>query len=88
MKRSRNISPVSRSLIETLNKSGIGPSKVLKVIGEALGGLENVGFTNQDIRNVLRDIRRRVFDCGDAMSGLALLEVLKENNIWKFLLSI
>ena len=42
MQRSRNIGPVARSLIETLNKSGIGPSKVLKVMGEALGGLENV----------------------------------------------
>ncbi|WOH15032.1 hypothetical protein DCAR_0934565 [Daucus carota subsp. sativus] len=84
MQRSRNIGPVARSLIETLNKSGIGPSKVLKVMGEALGGLENVGFTNQDIRNVLRNIRRQVFDGGDAMSGLALLEELKGNNFGKF----
>ena len=36
-------------------------------MGEALGELENVGFTNQDIGNVLRDIRHRVFDGGEAM---------------------
>ena len=53
-------------------------------MGEALGELENVGFTNQDIGNVLRDIRHRVFDGGEAMFVLALFKILKKNNFGKF----
>ncbi|XP_063937319.1 protein FAR1-RELATED SEQUENCE 5-like [Daucus carota subsp. sativus] len=84
MQRPRNITPVIRQLIITLNKSGIGPSKTLNVLGELTGGLENIGFGNQDVRNVLRDIRHYVFDSSDALEGLALLRELKRNSQGEF----
>ncbi|XP_074373892.1 protein FAR1-RELATED SEQUENCE 5-like [Apium graveolens] len=44
------------------------------------GGVENLGFSNHDVRNVIRDIRRRVFDSGDTECGLLLLRELQENS--------
>ena len=84
MQRPRNIAPVVRSLIETLDKSGIGTALTMNVLGEISGGLENVGFTNQDIHNLLREIRRRVFDSTDAEAGLVLLRELSANSLGKF----
>ncbi|XP_074356143.1 protein FAR1-RELATED SEQUENCE 5-like [Apium graveolens] len=48
------------------------------------GGVENLGFSNQEVRNVIRDIRRRVFDSGDAECGLLLLRELQENSFGNF----
>lgn len=82
--RSRNIDPLTRSLIELFNKSGIETNKVMKYLSETCGGVENLGFSHQDVRNVIRDIRRRVFDSGDAECGLVLLRELQENNFGNF----
>ncbi|KAL8091646.1 hypothetical protein AgCh_034051 [Apium graveolens] len=46
--------------------------------------VENFGFSNQDVRNVIRDIRRRVLDSGDAECGLLLLRELQENGFGNF----
>ncbi|XP_074375190.1 protein FAR1-RELATED SEQUENCE 5-like [Apium graveolens] len=73
MQRSRNIDPFTRSLIELFNKSGIETPKVMNLLRETFDGIENIGFSAQDVRNVIRDIRRRVFDSGDAECGLVLL---------------
>ncbi|XP_074328378.1 protein FAR1-RELATED SEQUENCE 5-like [Apium graveolens] len=75
---------MTRSLIELFNKSGIETSKVMKFLSETKGGVHNLGFSNQDVRNVIRDIRRRVFDSGDAECGLLLLRELQENSFGKF----
>ncbi|XP_074336763.1 protein FAR1-RELATED SEQUENCE 5-like [Apium graveolens] len=82
--RSLNIDPMTRSLIELFNKSGIETGKVMKFLSETEGGVENLGFSNQDVRNVIRDIRRRVFDSGDAECGLLLLRELQENSFGNF----
>ena len=84
MQRPRNITPVIRQLIVTLNRSGIGPSKTLNVLRELTGGLENIRFGSQDVRNVLRNIRHYVFDSTDASEGLALLRELKGNSQGEF----
>ncbi|XP_017227956.2 protein FAR1-RELATED SEQUENCE 5-like [Daucus carota subsp. sativus] len=42
------------------------------MLGELPGGWENIGFSNQDVRNILRDIRHYVFDSSDALEGLVL----------------
>nr|XP_017227957.1 PREDICTED: protein FAR1-RELATED SEQUENCE 5-like [Daucus carota subsp. sativus] len=84
MHRPRNITLVIRQLMITLNKSGIGPSKTLNVLGELTGGLENIGFGNQDVRNVLRDIQHYVFHSSDALEVLALLRELKRNSQGEF----
>ncbi|KAL8111376.1 hypothetical protein AgCh_019189 [Apium graveolens] len=75
---------MTRSLIELFNKSGIETGKVMKFLSETKGGVENLGFSNQDVRNVIRDIRRRVFDSGDAECGLLLLRELQENSFGNF----
>ncbi|XP_074342143.1 protein FAR1-RELATED SEQUENCE 5-like [Apium graveolens] len=82
--RSLNIDPMTRSLIELFNKSGIETSKVMKFLSETKGGVENLGFSNQDIRNVIRDIWHRVFDSGDAECRLLLLRELQENSFGNF----
>ncbi|KAL8092822.1 hypothetical protein AgCh_034898 [Apium graveolens] len=73
MQRSKNIDPVTRALLELFDKSGIETAKAMRFLAETWGGVEKLGFSNQDVRNVIRDIRRRVFDSGDAGSGMALL---------------
>ncbi|XP_074377611.1 protein FAR1-RELATED SEQUENCE 5-like [Apium graveolens] len=56
--RSLNIDPMTRSLIELFNKSGIETGKVMKFLSETKGGVENLGFSNQDVRNVIHDENR------------------------------
>ncbi|XP_074352764.1 protein FAR1-RELATED SEQUENCE 5-like [Apium graveolens] len=75
---------MTRSLIELFNKSGIETSKVMKFLSETKGGVENLGFSNQDVHNVIRDIRRRVFNLGDAECGLLFLRELQENSYGNF----
>ncbi|XP_074336357.1 protein FAR1-RELATED SEQUENCE 5-like [Apium graveolens] len=82
--RSLNIDPMTRSLIELFNKSRIETSKVMKFLSETKGGVENLGFSNQEGRNVICDIRRRVFDSGDAECGLLLIRELQENSFGNF----
>ena len=84
MQRSRNIDPFTRSLIELFNKSGIETPKVMNLLSEACGGIEKVGFSAQEVRNVIRDIRRRVFDSGDAECGLVLLRDLQKQSDGNF----
>ncbi|XP_074347006.1 protein FAR1-RELATED SEQUENCE 5-like [Apium graveolens] len=84
MQRSRNIDPFTRSLIELFNKSGIETPKVMNLLSETCGGIEKIGFSAQDIRNVIRDIRRRVFDSGDAECGLVLLRDLQKQSDGNF----
>ena len=52
IQRPRNVTPVIRKLIVILNKSGIGPSKTLNVLGDLTSGLENIGFGSQDVGNM------------------------------------
>ncbi|XP_074347391.1 protein FAR1-RELATED SEQUENCE 5-like [Apium graveolens] len=80
MERSKNIDSATRALIELFNKSGIKTVQVMRFLGKTWGGVEKIGFSNQDVRNVIRDIRRRVFDFGDADSGKALLRQLQETS--------
>ncbi|XP_074366617.1 protein FAR1-RELATED SEQUENCE 5-like [Apium graveolens] len=82
--RSLNIDPMMRLMIELFNKSEIETSKAMKFLSETKGGVENLGFSNQDVRNVIRDFRLRVFDLGDAECGLLLLRELQENSFGNF----
>lgn len=84
MQRSKNILLVDRQLIELLSSAGIGGAKIHNIFGGISGGSEKVGFSSQDIRNVIRDVRHQMFDSGDAQSGLALLRELCENNFGNF----
>lgn len=76
----RNITPVARKLIDTLNKSGIGPSRmnVLSTIG---GGLQNVPFFNVNVQNVGRDLSS---DENDAQVAVNYLKKLGSRSSSKF----
>ncbi|XP_074378107.1 protein FAR1-RELATED SEQUENCE 5-like [Apium graveolens] len=84
MQRSKNIDSAIRVLIELFNKSGIETAQVMRFLGEKWGGVEKFGFSNKGSRNVIRDIRRRVFDSGDADSGMAFLRQLQETSFGNF----
>lgn len=70
--------PLSRLLIELFDKSEMETAKVMKFLSEKLSDVENLDFLDQDIRFVIRDIRRPVFDYGNAKFGLALLRDYKK----------
>ncbi|KAI3956698.1 hypothetical protein MKW92_015558, partial [Papaver armeniacum] len=59
--RDRNRS--ARSLIDTLQAAGIGPSGVMSVLIKESGGVDNVGFSTVDYRNYLTS-RQRHFGGG------------------------
>ncbi|KAK9271736.1 hypothetical protein L1049_002099 [Liquidambar formosana] len=44
-----------RSLAQTFNNANIPPSQLMSVLELQAGGLQNIGCTEQDIRNVRRD---------------------------------
>ncbi|KAK1372264.1 hypothetical protein POM88_028457 [Heracleum sosnowskyi] len=79
-RRPHNIDPITRSLIELFNKSGIKTTKIMRLLSASSGGVQNLGFSNQDTHNVIRDIRRRVFDEGDAKCSLVLLRKLQQKS--------
>lgn len=83
----KNITPVARSLIGTFTRAGVGPSKMMNVFSEIRGGVEKVGFSDKDIRNVVRDIRRDTIDSNDSQAALQYLkkllaETLGTNRLW------
>ncbi|RZC67456.1 hypothetical protein C5167_011140 [Papaver somniferum] len=59
----KHISGSARSLIDTLQAAGIGPSGVMSVLIKESGGVDNVGFSTVDYRNYLTS-RQRHFGGG------------------------
>ncbi|XP_074361208.1 protein FAR1-RELATED SEQUENCE 5-like [Apium graveolens] len=57
---------------------------MMNLLSETSGGIEKVSFSAQDVRNVIRDIRRRVFDSGDAECGLVFLRDLQKQSDGNF----
>ncbi|XP_074342636.1 protein FAR1-RELATED SEQUENCE 5-like [Apium graveolens] len=57
----------------------------MNLLSETCGGIEKIGFSAQDVRNVIRNIQRRVFDSGDAECGLVLLRDLQKQSDGNFL---
>ena len=49
----RVITKAQRNLIDTLNESGIPPSKIMPVLSKEFGGNSNVGCISIDIQNYL-----------------------------------
>ncbi|KAL5707313.1 hypothetical protein ACHQM5_025373 [Ranunculus cassubicifolius] len=54
----RHVSGTARSLIDTLQAAGIGPSGVMSVLARESGGIDNVGFTTVDCRNYISNRQR------------------------------
>ena len=61
----RVITNAQRNLIDTLNESGIPPSKIISVLSKESGSNYNVGCIPIDIQNYLVNKRRKLLQDGD-----------------------
>lgn len=55
----RHVSGSAKSLIDTLQGAGIGPSGIMSALIKEYGGISNVGFTERDCRNYIRSSKHR-----------------------------
>ncbi|KAJ6931859.1 protein FAR1-RELATED SEQUENCE 5-like [Populus alba x Populus x berolinensis] len=70
----RHVSGSARSLIDTLQAAGMGPSGVMSVLIRESGGINNVGFTKVDCQNYMSTSRQRTLGPG----GQAVFDYLKQ----------
>ncbi|KAJ7944011.1 Protein FAR1-RELATED SEQUENCE like [Quillaja saponaria] len=68
----RHVSGPAKSLIDTLQGAGIGPSGIMSALIKEYGGISNVGFTERDCRNYMRSSKQRTLG-GDTQSLLDYL---------------
>ncbi|XP_022772525.1 protein FAR1-RELATED SEQUENCE 5-like isoform X2 [Durio zibethinus] len=69
----RHVSGPARSLIDTLQAAGMGPSGVMSVLIKESGGINNVGFTKVDCQNYMSSSRQRKLGSG----GQVVFDYLK-----------
>jgi hypothetical protein len=62
----RVISRAQKNLIDTLNKSGVPPRKIMLVLSKESEGDYNVGCISVDVQNCLGNKRRNLLEEGDA----------------------
>lgn len=70
----RHVSGPARSLIDTLQAAGMGPSGVMSVLIKESGGINNVGFTKVDCQNYMSSSRQRTLGGG----GHCVFDYLKQ----------
>ncbi|KAJ4967136.1 hypothetical protein NE237_018985 [Protea cynaroides] len=75
----RHVSGSAKSLIDTLQGAGIGPSGIMSVLIKEYGGISNVGFTERDCRNYMRSSRQRTLG-GDTQILLDYLKHMHAQN--------
>lgn len=69
----RHVSGPAKSLIDTLQGAGIGPSGIMSALIKEYGAISSIGFTERDCRNYMRSNRQRTLG-GDTQ---ILLDYLK-----------
>lgn len=75
----RHVSGSAKSLIDTLQGAGIGPSGIMSALIKEYGGISNVGFTERDCRNYMRSSRQRTLG-GDTQHLLDYLRNKQAEN--------
>jgi len=75
----RHVSGSAKSLIDTLQGAGIGPSGIMSALIKEYGGISNVGFTERDCRNYMRSSRQRTLG-GDTQLLLDYLRNRQADN--------
>ncbi|GKU98206.1 hypothetical protein SLEP1_g11238 [Rubroshorea leprosula] len=60
----RHVSGPARTLIDTLQAAGMGPSGIMNVLIKESGGINNVGFTRVDCQNYMSSSRQRTLGTG------------------------
>ncbi|CAN6711928.1 unnamed protein product [Malus baccata var. baccata] len=73
----RHVSGPARSLIDTLQAAGMGPSGVMSVLIKESGGINNVGFTKVDCQNYMSSSRQRTLGSG----GQVVFDYLKRMQV-------
>lgn len=73
----RHVSGAAKSLIDTLQGAGIGPSGIMSALIKEYGGIKNVGFTERDCRNYMRSSKQRTLG-GDTQ---LLLDYLRQMHL-------
>ncbi|KAI4314684.1 hypothetical protein L6164_027571 [Bauhinia variegata] len=73
----RHVSGPAKSLIDTLQGAGIGPSGIMSALIKEYGGISNIGFTERDCRNYMRSSRQRTLG-GDTQ---VLLDYLRSKQV-------
>lgn len=73
----RHVSGRAKSLIDTLQGAGIGPSGIMSALIKEYGGISSVGFTERDCRNYMRSSKQRTLG-GDPQT---LLDYLKQKHL-------
>ncbi|XP_016486813.1 protein FAR1-RELATED SEQUENCE 5 isoform X1 [Nicotiana tabacum] len=73
----RHVSGRAKSLIDTLQGAGIGPSGIMSALIKEYGGIRSVGFTERDCRNYMRSSKQRTLG-GDPQT---LLDYLKQKHL-------
>ena len=61
----RVITSAQKNLIDSLNESGIAPSKIMSVLSKESGGDYNVGCIPVDIQKILGSKRRKLLQDGN-----------------------
>lgn len=59
IQRERHITAATRNQKKTLNVFGVRPSQTMCLFSNMKCGVSNVGFGNQNVRNVVRDVREK-----------------------------
>lgn len=75
----RHVSGSAKSLIDTLQGAGIGPSGIMSALIKEYGGITNIGFTERDCRNYMKSSRQRTLG-GDTQILLDYLRQKQSEN--------
>jgi hypothetical protein len=62
---------VQKKLIDVLDESGLRPSKITSVLSTQSGGIDNIGFSQQDVIDYLSQKRQKQIEKGDAQLMLS-----------------
>lgn len=73
------------TLIGTLNKSNIGPSRRIDGRSSSSAGMKNAGFNGKDVPNLVRNFHSDAFDTNDAQFALDYLKKLQSEHASKFI---
>ncbi|KAD4982200.1 hypothetical protein E3N88_18871 [Mikania micrantha] len=75
----RQISGPAKTLIDTLQAAGMGPRRIMSALIKEYGGISNVGFTEVDCRNYMRNNRQKSLE-GDIQLLLDYLKQMHADN--------
>ncbi|XP_042486538.1 protein FAR1-RELATED SEQUENCE 5-like [Macadamia integrifolia] len=80
MRSQRNMLDIHRYEIDLADDSGIRPRSTVELMGRHAGGIENLSYMTQDVKNYLRTKRQRALTYGEAGSLMKYFVTQTRNN--------